>query len=60
MDEASTLEDILQRTAGTDKDLSKLLKKGRLGQREGQMIGNEGEEDLEFWDDGSTTKHTPA
>lgn len=57
MDEASTLEDILQRTAGTDKDVSKLLKKGRLGQREGQLVGNEGEEDIEFWDDGTTTKH---
>lgn len=60
MDEASTLEDILKRSAGTDQDLSKLLKKGRLGQREGQLVGNEGEEEIEFWEDGSETKHSPT
>lgn len=60
MDQKSTLEDILQRTAGTDKDLTKLLKKGKLGMREGEMIGREGDEDIEFWDDGSETQHTPA
>ena len=60
MDEKSTLEDILKRTAGTDKDLSKLLKKGKLGMRQGEMIGREGDEDMEFWDDGSESRHAPA
>lgn len=60
MDEKSTLEDILKRTAGTDRDLSKLLRKGKLGMRQGEMIGREGDEDIEFWDDGSETQHVPA
>lgn len=60
MDEKSTLEDILQRTAGTDKDISKLLKKGKLGMRQGEMVGREGDEDIEFWDDGSESQHAPA
>lgn len=60
MDEKSTLEDILKRTAGTGQDLSKLLKKGKLGMRQGEMIGREGDEDVEFWDDGSQSQHTSA
>lgn len=60
MDEKSTLEDILKRTAGTDRDLSKLLRKGKLGMRQGETIGREGDEDIEFWDDGSETQHVPA
>ena len=60
MDEKSTLEDILRRTAGTDKDISKLIKKGKLGVREGAMIGTDGEQDIEFWDDGTQTDHIPA
>lgn len=60
MDEHSTLEDILKRTAGTNQDLSKLLKKGKLGMRPGEIVGREGDEDVEFWDDGSQTQHTPT
>lgn len=60
MDEKSTLEDILKRTAGTGQDLSKLLKKGKLGMRQGEMIGREGDEDIEFWEDGTESAHTPA
>lgn len=58
MDEKSTLEDILKRK-NANGDLTKLLKKGRLGMREGQLIGNESEQDIEFWEDGSETKHSP-
>lgn len=53
MDESSTLEDILQKE-GT------LIKKGKLGIRHGKTIGNEGEEDIEFWEDGSETTHKGA
>ena len=53
MDEASTLEDILQKQ-GT------MIKKGKLGLRQGKVVGNEGEEDIEFWDDGSETTHKGA
>lgn len=60
MDEKSTLEDILSRRAGTDGDITKLLKKGKLGMRQGELVGREGDEDIEFWDDGSETAHTPA
>lgn len=60
MDRQSTLEDILKETAGSGVDLSKLLKKGRLGIKQGELVGVEGDEDIEFWDDGSQTKHTPA
>ena len=59
MDQKSTLEDILRRTAADGQDLAKLLKKGTLGIRQGQLVGNEGEEDLEFWEDGTETTHTP-
>lgn len=60
MDEKSTLEDILRRKAGTDGDLTKLLRKGKLGMRQGELIAQEGDEDIEFWDDGSQSPHTPA
>lgn len=56
MDEKSTLEDILARNGD---DLTKLLKKGKLGIRQGSQIGNEGEEDIEFWADGTETQHQP-
>ncbi|ETN39533.1 uncharacterized protein HMPREF1541_05759 [Cyphellophora europaea CBS 101466] len=42
------------------KPLSDLLKKGKLGIRQGAIVGNEGEEDLEFWEDGSETVHEKA
>jgi len=57
MDQKSTLEDILQRRAGPDGDLTKLLKKGKLGIRQGTLVGNEGEEDVEFWEDGTESLH---
>lgn len=53
MDEASTLEDILMRQGA-------LVKKGKLGIRQGKVVGNEGEEDIEFWEDGSETRHKDA
>lgn len=56
MDQKSTLEDILSRKG----DLSKLLKKGKLGMREGEIVGREGDEDIEFWDDGTQSEHKPA
>lgn len=56
MDQKSTLEDILSKKG----DLSKLLKKGKLGMREGEVIGREGDEDIEFWDDGTQSEHKPA
>jgi len=33
------------------------LKKGKLGMRDGQLVGNEGEEEIEFWEDGTETLH---
>ncbi|OAP61971.1 hypothetical protein AYL99_04174 [Fonsecaea erecta] len=59
LDKSSTLEDILRKKAAAGEDISKLLKKGRLGIRPGEVVGNEGEEDLEFWDDGTESVHTP-
>lgn len=59
MDQKSTLEDILRRTAAEGQDFAKLLKKGTLGMRQGQLVGNQGEEDLEFWEDGTETLHEP-
>lgn len=59
LDSKSTLEDILRNKLEKGQDLTKLLKKGSLGIRPGQMVGNEGEEDLEFWEDGTETVHTP-
>lgn len=37
-----------------------LVKKGKLGIRQGKVVGNEGEEDIEFWEDGSETRHKDA
>jgi hypothetical protein len=48
MDEVSTLEDILLMQGA-------MIKKGKLGIRQGKAIGNEGEEDIEFWEDGTET-----
>lgn len=59
LDNSQTLEDILRQKAEDGQDFIKLLKKGRLGIRPGEMVGNEGEEDLEFWEDGTETQHTP-
>ncbi|OCT46398.1 DNL-type zinc finger protein [Cladophialophora carrionii] len=59
IDQKSTLEDILRRQAAKGQDFAKLLKKGSLGIRPGNLVGNEGEEDLEFWEDGTETVHTP-
>jgi hypothetical protein len=53
MDEASTLEDILRRQGA-------MIKKGKLGIRQGKVIGNEGEEDIEFWEDGTETVNKGA
>jgi hypothetical protein len=33
------------------------LKKGKLGIRNGELVGNEGEEEIEFWEDGTETPH---
>ncbi len=49
MDQASTLEDIL-------RNQGELVKKGKLGIRQGKVVGNEGEEDIEFWEDGTETR----
>ena len=49
--EGGTLEEIMSRHG-------EKLKKGRLGIRPGKMVGNEGEEEIEFWDDGTETVHT--
>jgi mitochondrial protein import protein ZIM17 len=57
MDNSSTLEDILMRANVDGKPLTSLLKKGKLGIRQGEMVGNEWERDMEFWEDGTETKH---
>ena len=57
MDQASSFEDILQRKLPSGRPLTDLLKKGQLGIRSGSMVGNEGEEDVEFWEDGTETPH---
>ncbi|KAL2434791.1 hypothetical protein ABEF95_007418 [Exophiala dermatitidis] len=59
LDTKSTLEDILRERAEKGQDFTKLLKKGKLGIRPGALVGNEGEEDIEFWEDGTETVHTP-
>ncbi|EXJ90807.1 hypothetical protein A1O1_03912, partial [Capronia coronata CBS 617.96] len=59
LDSRQTLEDILREKAEKGEDFTKLLKKGQLGIRPGSLIGNEGEEDIEFWEDGTETVHTP-
>lgn len=56
-DERITLEDILKKDLPDGKKLSDLLKKGKLGMRQGAVIANEGDEDLEFWEDGTETVH---
>ncbi|KAJ4539001.1 hypothetical protein HRR78_007926 [Exophiala dermatitidis] len=60
LDTKSTLEDILRERAEKGQDFTKLLKKGKLGIRPGALVGNEGEEDIEFWEDGTETVHTPV
>ena len=57
MDQASSFEDILQRKLPSGRPLTDLLKKGQLGIKSGSMVGNEGEEDVEFWEDGTETPH---
>ena len=57
LDQKSTLEDILAKQTQDGKPLTSLIKKGQLGIRQGSMIGNEGEEDIEFWEDGTETEH---
>ncbi|EXJ82662.1 hypothetical protein A1O3_06476 [Capronia epimyces CBS 606.96] len=59
LDSRQTLEDILREKAEKGEDFTKLLKKGQLGIRPGSVVGNEGEEDIEFWEDGTETVHTP-
>ncbi|KAK4945696.1 hypothetical protein LTR10_015044 [Elasticomyces elasticus] len=59
LDEKKTLEDILKDKAANGEDFARLLKKGRLGIRPGAIVANEGEEDLEFWEDGTETTHKP-
>ncbi len=49
-DQGGDLVDIMQRHG-------EKLKKGKLGIRNGELIGNEGEEEIEFWDDGTETPH---
>jgi mitochondrial protein import protein ZIM17 len=49
-DQGGDLVDIMQRHG-------EKLKKGRLGIRDGQLVGNEGEEEIEFWEDGTETLH---
>ncbi len=51
-DEGGDLEDIMQRHG-------EKLKKGSLGLRDrnGQVVGDEGEEEIEFWEDGTQTPH---
>ena len=57
LDQKSTLEDILKKQTQDGKPLTSLIKKGQLGIRHGSMVGNEGEEDIEFWEDGTETEH---
>ena len=57
MDQASSFEDILKRKLPSGRPLSDLLKKGQLGIRNGSKVGNEGEEDVEFWEDGTEIPH---
>lgn len=51
-DEGGDLVDIMQRHG-------EKLKKGSLGlrDRDGQLVGEEGEEEIEFWEDGTETPH---
>lgn len=48
-DEGGDLEDIMRRHGGK-------LKKGKLGTKDGGLVGNEGQqEEIEFWEDGTET-----
>jgi mitochondrial protein import protein ZIM17 len=49
-DQGGDLVDIMRRHG-------EKLKKGKLGIRDGQLVGNEGEEEIEFWEDGTETPH---
>ena len=51
-DEGGDLVDIMQRHG-------EKLKKGTLGlkDRDGQLVGNEVDEEIEFWEDGTETPH---
>ena len=60
LDRSHTLEDILRQKAAQGVDFTKYLKKGQLGIRPGSLVGNQGEEDLEFWEDGTESVHTPV
>ena len=57
LDTKSTLEDILRQRLEEGEDLTKFLKKGKLGMRQGEMIAREGDEGIEFWEDGTTSTH---
>jgi mitochondrial protein import protein ZIM17 len=57
LDQKSTLEDILAKKTTEGTPLTDLVKRGQLGIRQGAMVGNEGEEDIEFWEDGTETMH---
>lgn len=59
-DSPLTLEDIMHKKLSNGQPLSDLLKKGKLGIRQGAIVGMEGEEDLEFWEDGTETTHEKA
>lgn len=59
-DTSITLEDIMKRKLQDGRPLADLLKKGKLGIRQGAIVGVEGEEDLEFWEDGTETTHEKA
>jgi mitochondrial protein import protein ZIM17 len=59
-DHRITLEDILEKQLEDGRPLADLLKKGKLGIRQGSIVGIEGEEDLEFWEDGTETSHEKA
>lgn len=56
LDQKSTLEDILAKKTSDGTPLTNLIKRGKLGIRQGMMVGNEGEEDVEFWEDGTESK----
>ncbi|KAF7502453.1 hypothetical protein GJ744_005799 [Endocarpon pusillum] len=49
-EQGGDLVDIMQRHG-------EKLKKGKLGIRDGQLVGNEGEEEIEFWEDGTESPH---
>jgi hypothetical protein len=53
----NTEDAILRKKTAAGTPLVNLIKRGKLGIRQGEMVGNEGEEDIEFWEDGTETKH---